>query len=93
MFMLVLILSAQDLEKFYFYFFVLVFCILSTLWTILKSKKRHYVQIAMTSGQKKNMGVFFNMSDALVLRDELKSACQLTPSDDVERPPQKLDNQ
>ena len=82
MFMLFFIISARHLEGFYLYLILVVFAIVSTLWTILKCKKRHYVQIAMTSGHKKNMGVFFNMSDAVALRDELKSACQLTPSDD-----------
>jgi Ca2+/Na+ antiporter len=82
MFMLFFVISARHLERFYLYLILVVFAVVSTLWTILKCKKRHYVQIAMTSGHKKNMGVFFNMSDAVALRDELKSACQLTPSDD-----------
>jgi Ca2+/Na+ antiporter len=82
MFMLFFVISARHLERFYLYLILVVFAVVSTLWTILKCKKRHYVQIAMTSRHKKNMGVFFNMSDAVALRDELKSACQLTPSDD-----------
>jgi len=82
MFMLFFVISARHLERFYLYLILFVFAVVSTLWTILKCKKRHYVQIAMTSGHKKIMGVFFNMSDAVALRDELKSACQLTPSDD-----------